>query len=94
MLLKRKIFLCIKRCRIWEREQQIFEDYDLFDDKCICNSCRYYPLCYCGCPILREERIIENHGKIPCGHQGQYELLEHRIKDYCWRVINNKKLKR
>ena len=33
--------------------------------------------------------------KILCGHQGQYELLEHqRIKDYCWRVINNKKLKR
>lgn len=22
ILLKRKIFLCIKRCRIWEREQQ------------------------------------------------------------------------
>lgn len=78
---------------IWS-EMPIFEDYDLFDDKCICNNCRYYPLCYCGCPILREERIIENHGEIPCGHQGQYELLEHRIKDYCWRVINNKKIKR
>ena len=78
---------------IW-KEKPVFSDYDLFDEKCVCNNCHYYPLCYCGCPILREERIIENHGKIPCGHQGQYELLEHRIKDYCWRVINNKKLKR
>lgn len=78
---------------VWT-EKPIFSDYDLFDEKCVCNNCHYYPLCYCECPILREERIIENHGEIPCGHQGQYELLEHRIKDYCWRVINNKKIKR
>lgn len=75
-------------------EKPIFSDYDLFDEKCVCNNCHYYPLCYCECPILREDRIKENHGKILCGHQGRYELLEHRIKDYCWRVINNKKLKR
>lgn len=42
---------------------------------------------------MREDRIKENHGKILCGHQGRYELLEHRIKDYCWRVINNKNLR-
>lgn len=78
---------------VWT-EKPIFSDYDLFDEKCVCNNCHYYPLCYCECPILREDRIKENHGKILCGHQGQYELLEHRIKDYCWRVINNKKIKR
>lgn len=78
---------------VWT-EKPIFSDYDLFDEKCVCNNCHYYPLCYCECPILREDRIKENHGKILCGHQGRYELLEHRIKDYCWRVINNKKLKR
>ena len=77
---------------IWD-EKPIFEDYDLFSDTVVCNNCKYYPLCYCGCPILREDRIKENHGNIVCGHKGQYELLEHRIKDYCWRVINNKKLK-
>ena len=78
---------------VWT-EKPIFSDYDLFDEKCVCNNSHYYPLCYCECPILREDRIKENHGKILCGHQGRYELLEHRIKDYCWRVINNKKLKR
>lgn len=78
---------------VW-KEKPIFSDYDLFDEKCVCNNCHYYPLCYCGCPILREDRIKENHGKILCGHYGIYDLLEHRIKDYCWRVINNKKLKR
>lgn len=78
---------------VWT-EKPSFSDYDLFDEKCVCNNCHYYPLCYCECPILREDRIKENHGKILCGHQGRYELLEHRIKDYCWRVINNKKLKR
>ena len=78
---------------VWT-EKPIFSDYDLFDEKCVCNNCHYYPLCYCECPILREDRIKENHCKILCGHQGRYELLEHRIKDYCWRVINNKKLKR
>lgn len=77
---------------VWT-EKPIFSDYDLFDEKCVCNNCHYYPLCYCECPILREDRIKENHGKILCGHQGRYELLEHRIKDYCWRVINNKNLK-
>lgn len=39
-------------------------------------------------------KISMKINKILCGHQGQYELLEHRIKDNCWRVINNKKLKR
>lgn len=77
---------------VWT-EKPIFSDYDLFDEKCVCNNCHYYPLCYCECPILREDRIKENHGKILCGHQGRYELLEHRIKDYCWRVINNKNLR-
>lgn len=78
---------------IW-KEKPVFPDYDLFDEKCVCNNCHYYPLCYCGCPILREDRIKENHGEILCGHHGMHDLLEHRIKDYCWRVINNKKLKR
>lgn len=78
---------------VWD-ERPIFQDYDLFDDKCCCNNCLYYPLCYCGCPVLREDRIIENQGRIVCGHKGSFDLFEMRIKDYCWRVINNQKVKK
>ena len=77
---------------VWN-EKPMFADYDLFDERCICNNCLYYPLCYCGCPIEREDVIRENHGKIICSHKGKYGLLMLRIQDYCWRVINNKKIR-
>lgn len=76
---------------VW-KEKPIFEDYDLFADDCICASCLYYPLCYNGCPVERENKIRENNGKITCGHHGDYSIFENRIQDYCWRVINNNKL--
>lgn len=75
---------------VW-KERPIFGDYDLFDNDCVCSYCHYYPLCYCGCPILREERI-KREGKISCGHKGKFDLLEFRIQDYCWRVLNNDSL--
>lgn len=74
------------------KERPLFEDYDLFADDCICGKCLYYPLCYNGCPIERENKIKENNGKIICGHHGDYSIFENRIQDYCWRVINNRKL--
>lgn len=75
---------------VWN-ERPIFSDYDLFDDDCVCSNCKYYPICYCGCPVLREERI-KNSGKVECGYKGQYEVLQFRVQDYCWRVINNRKI--
>lgn len=78
---------------VW-KEKPIFQDYDLFDESCVCSQCLYYPLCYCGCPVLREDRINENNGKIICGHCGDYSIFENRIQDYCWRVLNNKKIEK
>ena len=78
---------------VWD-EMLLFPKYDLFDKDCVCSSCRYYPLCYCGCPILREDRIRENKGTIICGHKGNYELFKLRIQDYCWRTIYNKTIVR
>lgn len=76
---------------VW-KESPIFQNYSLFSEDCICNDCKYYPLCYNGCPVHREERIQE-YGKVICGHKGSPELHESRIRDYCWRIINNAKLK-
>lgn len=72
---------------IW-KEKPIFQEYDLFDKNCVCSDCLYYPLCYCGRPMIRKERISENH-KVTCGHCGEYAIFENRIQDYCWRVLNN-----
>lgn len=77
---------------VW-KEKPIIHDYNLFDEGCVCNDCEYYPLCYGGCPVLREDRIKENGGTLPCGYAGDFDVFEHRILDYCWRVINNRKLK-
>lgn len=77
---------------VW-KEKPIIHDYNLFDEGCVCNDCTYYPLCYGGCPVLREDRIKENGGTLPCGYAGDFSIFEHRILDYCWRVINNRKLK-
>jgi len=77
---------------VW-KEKTTFQEYDLFDQGCICNDCLYYPLCYCGCPMLREDRINEN-GKVICGHGGEYSIFENRIQDYCWRVLNNEKVRK
>lgn len=74
---------------IW-KEQPIINAYNLFADDCVCNNCQYYPLCYCGCPLLREERIIEN-GKVICGHFEDFSIFEQRIQDFCWRTIFNEK---
>ncbi len=75
---------------IW-REKPIFHDFDLFAKECACNECSFYPLCYCGCPVLREERILEN-GKVICGHNQDFRIFEQRIQDYCWRTIYNEKI--
>ena len=83
-------FLDNKGNIVW-REKPIFHSYDLFDDNCICGNCVYYPLCYCGCPVAREEeKIVDN--KIICGHYGDYSIFKLRIQDYCWRVILNNKV--
>lgn len=76
---------------VW-REKPIYQDYDLFNSSCICNDCLYYPLCYCGCPMDREDRMQENHMQITCGYCGDHSIFENRIRDYCWRVLNNKRL--
>lgn len=73
---------------VWS-ERPIFGDYDLFADDCICGDCDYYPVCYNGCPVAREERIKE-HGKVVCGYGNDNSLFHYRIKDYCWRTILNK----
>lgn len=73
------------------KEKPIFQEYDLFDKNCICSDCLYYPLCYCGCPVIREDRINENN-KVTCGHCSEYAIFENRIQDYCWRVLNNSKI--
>ena len=75
---------------VW-KEKPIFQEYDLFDKNCICSDCLYYPLCYCGCPIVREDRINENN-KVTCGHCSDYSIFKNRIQDYCWRVLNNNKI--
>lgn len=77
---------------VW-KESPTFQNYSLFSEDCICNDCKYYPVCYNGCPILREERIQE-YGKVVCGHGDNAELHESRIRDYCWRIINNARLKK
>lgn len=64
---------------VW-KEAPVFQNYDLLDENCVCGSCDYYPLCYNGCPIAREERILK-YGKVICGYKGNPELLEGRIRD-------------
>ena len=76
---------------IW-KERPIFPDYNVFDTNSVCNNCNYYPLCYSGCPIRREELITQNNNKLICGYDGYYEVFEQRIIDYCWRVIHNDRL--
>ena len=75
---------------IW-KERPIFPDYNVFDSNSVCNNCYYYPLCYSGCPVRREELIIKSN-KLTCGYEDYYEVFEQRIVDYCWRVIHNNKL--
>lgn len=77
---------------VW-REEPIYQSYDLLDKDCICRDCLYYPLCFCGCPMVREERINENK-KIICGHFRDFTIFQNRIQDYCWRVLNNKRIQR
>lgn len=76
---------------VW-KEKPVFPSYDLFASDCVCSDCDYYPLCFCGCPINREDEIAKNPNKqIVCGFRGDYSLLETRIRDYCWRVYHNAK---
>lgn len=76
---------------IWN-DEPLFPKANILSDNCICSQCNYYPLCYCGCPVLREERIKE-HGHVVCGYQQDDRIFEQRILDYCWRIINNKNIK-
>lgn len=71
------------------KEKPKFIDLDILGDKSPCASCNYYPLCYGGCPVKRDHRIGED-GKLRCGFDGDFSKLDHRIKDYCCRVLNNK----
>lgn len=79
---------------IW-KEDPTFLSHDLLSDDCVCNDCVYYPLCYCSCPIRREESIAKS-GTIKCRllENGNIAtgVFTHRIKDYCWRVILNNKI--
>ena len=76
---------------VW-KEVPIFTQVDVLGGKSQCRDCRYYPLCYSGCPIARVSRISET-GELFCGFAGDYSKLEHRIRDYCFRTLNNLKLK-
>ncbi len=77
---------------VW-KESPIFQDYDLLADGCVCSNCRYYPLCYNSC-VVSGENAIKQNGKVVCGYNGNHELHHQRIKDYCWRVLNNQQIKR
>lgn len=72
---------------IW-KEIPAFTKIDVLGDKSQCRDCRYYPLCYGGCPIARVSRLNEK-GEFLCDYAGDYSKLEHRIRDYCSRVLNN-----
>lgn len=75
---------------VW-KEIPAFTKIDVLGDRSQCKDCRYYPLCYSSCPIARVSRISEN-GELFCGYAGDYSKLEHRIRDYCFRILNNQKL--
>ncbi len=70
-------------------EKPKFMTFDILADNSPCSKCVYYPLCYGSCPIKRDARFDSN-GNFKCGLEGDYSKLEHRIKDFCHRVINNK----
>lgn len=74
------------------KSNPIFPEYDVLADDSICSKCNYYPLCYCDCPLSREKKI-EEKGRIVCGYGSNSPKFEHRILDYCWRVINNNHIK-
>lgn len=71
----------------WNEEPR-FRKYNVFGSKSACTNCNMLPLCLAGCPVHREDSITEN-GEILCVHKNKYDLLEHRLKDFCSRVINN-----
>lgn len=75
---------------IWQ-EKPLFPTYDILSDNSPCSQCNYYPICYGGCPIKRDESIAKN-GNFICGFQGDFSKLAHRIQDYCWRTLNNKRI--
>lgn len=74
------------------KEKPLIEDYDIFAEDSECATCAYVPICLNGCPSQRE-KLIKRHGKIVCAHDNDYNIFEHRILDYCWRVIHNQSLK-
>ncbi len=76
---------------VW-KESPVFQNYDVLADDCVCSNCRYYPLCYNCCTVLRET-LINQHHKVVCAYNGNHERHHQRIKDYCWRVMNNQQLK-
>jgi len=73
-------------------ETPLINQYSPFDLSAPCGKCKYFPVCYCCCPVTREERI-KKFGKIICGYEGKFELFKHRIQDYCWRRILNEEIK-
>ena len=74
---------------IWHKEPIIDKVNPLDNENC-CHQCKYYPLCYACCPVDREERIKKN-GKLTCKYEGQFDIFEHRILEFCVRqmVKNN-----
>ena len=72
---------------VW-RSEPLFPQFDVLGKDSDCLECEFYPICYCGCPVKREDSI-EKKGRVVCGFGGDFSKLEHRIKDYCLRVLNN-----
>lgn len=75
---------------IW-KQKPLFDQFDVLGNNSDCSECDYYPICYCGCPVRREDSIVRDN-RIKCGFENDFSKLEHRIKDYCNRVLNNSML--
>lgn len=70
---------------IW-RDKPIINDINPLDKGNCCHACKYYPLCYGCCPVIREEKIKEN-GKMTCNYKGKFDIFEHRILEFCVRQM-------
>lgn len=70
---------------VWE-ERPEFMDIDILAENSPCRDCQYFPLCNGGCPARRTKAMLDGS---KCRLAESDTLFEHRILDYCWRVIHN-----
>lgn len=70
---------------VWE-ERPEFMDIDILAENSPCRDCQYFPLCNGGCPARRTKAMLD---RSKCRLAESDTLFEHRILDYCWRVIHN-----